>query len=97
MQAQQLSLEQMQEAAKLIEIDGSEAYETVCRRFGEQVAQLLLVAHIRRNYGSMDSYPPNPSINAGLAVSLRKHGIKISAPQTRKSDPVAELTGDVVA
>ncbi|TSC83245.1 MAG: hypothetical protein G01um101419_75 [Parcubacteria group bacterium Gr01-1014_19] len=76
-----LSLAQMQEAAKLIEIDGVEAYQTVCRKFGEQVAQLVLVAHLRRSYGSTDSYPPNPSINPAVEVFLRKHGITISDPQ----------------
>ncbi len=72
-----LSLEQMQEAAKMVEVDGVEAYRSVSLKFGEEVARLLLVAHLRRGFGAMATYPPNPSINAAVEVSLRKSGIQI--------------------
>lgn len=70
-----LTLQQMQEAAKLIEIDGVEAYHTTVSRFGLEVAQLLLVAHLRRCFGAMDSYPPNPEIESQVTEQLRKLGL----------------------
>ncbi len=52
------------EAAKMIETDGVEAYHTVSERFGSDVAGALLVAFIRRNLGSMDTFPAREEITA---------------------------------
>ena len=70
-----LTLQQMQEAAKLIEIDGKAAYHTSVSRFGPEVAQLLLVAHLRRVLGAMDSSPSNPEIDGLVIEHLRKLGL----------------------
>ena len=65
----------MQEAARLIEIDGDEAFETVSRRFGESVALLLLVAHLRRGFGAMKAYPPDPEIEGKVLARLQELGL----------------------
>ncbi|NTW22697.1 hypothetical protein HGA34_04135 [Candidatus Falkowbacteria bacterium] len=57
-----LSIEEMNEAARLVEIDGIEAYATVSKVYGEETAMLLIVAHLRRAHGSMDGFPPDPPV-----------------------------------
>jgi predicted NAD-dependent protein-ADP-ribosyltransferase YbiA (DUF1768 family) len=59
-----LTIEDMNEAARLIEIDGVEAYATVARKYGNETAKLLIVAHLRRAHGSMDGFPPDPALKA---------------------------------
>lgn len=70
-----LSIQDMQEAAKWIEVDGDEAYRAVSQRYGEDVAKLLLIAHLRRSLGSMEGYPPNPDIDQKVEVLLSEKGI----------------------
>lgn len=70
-----LSIGDMQEAAKLIEVDGDEAYHAVSARYGEDVARLLLVAHLRRSFGAMESFPSDPSIDGRVEDFLRERGI----------------------
>lgn len=74
-QMRTLSIEEMQAAAKLIEVDGNEAFKTVSARFGEDAAKLLLIAHLRRSRGSMDVYPPPPSIDRRVEEDLQRLGI----------------------
>jgi hypothetical protein len=52
-----------QAAAKMIEIDGIEAYHIVSERYGQDTALQLLVAHLRRSFGSMETYPSNSEID----------------------------------
>lgn len=63
------------EAAKMIETDGVEAYHTVSERFGSDVAGVLLVAFIRRNQGSMDTFPAREDIVIKTDEILSKHGL----------------------
>jgi hypothetical protein len=70
-----LTIQEMQDAAKRIEIDADEAYRTVTRLYGEDVAKLLLIAHLRRAFGAMDQYPPSPDINQKVEDFLREKGI----------------------
>lgn len=70
-----LSLADAQAAAKMIEIDGIEAFQTACR-YGFDAAYLLLVAHLRRALGSTASYPPDPGIDAQVKQMLIRHGIE---------------------
>jgi hypothetical protein len=70
-----LSLADAQAAARLIEIDGSEAYQTVSRKYGKDVAFLLLVSHIRHNLGSTQSFPPDSAIDGKVEEILRESNI----------------------
>lgn len=70
-----LSIVEMQTAAKMIEVDGDEGYHACCRSFGEEVATLLLVAHLRRSFGSMESFPSDPAIDERVEHHLRESGI----------------------
>jgi hypothetical protein len=66
-----LAIAEMQEAARLVEINGDEAFHSVKDRFGEEVALLLAIAHLRRNFGSMQTYPPDPSIDRRVVLHLQ--------------------------
>lgn len=50
-------------AAKAIEADGIEGFNKARQIIGDEVAFALLVAHIRRGYGSMGSWPADPDID----------------------------------
>jgi hypothetical protein len=71
-----LTIEQMQAAVKLIEIDGDDAFNAVRDQYGEQVARLILIAHLRRSFGSMNSYPPHPAIDTQVERFLADKGIR---------------------
>ncbi|MHA2427582.1 MAG: hypothetical protein ACXADB_06130 [Candidatus Hermodarchaeia archaeon] len=62
-------------AAKMIELDAEEAFHTCCDRFGFDVAGMLLVAFLRRSYGSMDSYPSSDDVLDKVRTHLREAGI----------------------
>ncbi|MBI5138734.1 MAG: hypothetical protein HZA95_02970 [Candidatus Vogelbacteria bacterium] len=49
-------------AAKLIEEEGSEGLLSASVIVGEGVATALLISHLRRSLGSMDTYPARPEI-----------------------------------
>lgn len=69
-------LTQFHEAAKMIEADGIEAYYSVCERFGEDIAGALLIAHLRRAWGSMKGgWPPSPELVEEVNRVLREDGI----------------------
>lgn len=55
-------LERFHQAAKMIETDGVEAYHLVSQKFGSDIAAALLIAFIRHNNGSMDTYPPREDV-----------------------------------
>ena len=63
------------DAAKMIETDGIEAYHTVSERFGNDIASALLIAHIRRNLGSMDTFPAKEEVVSQTNEILNKHGL----------------------
>jgi len=44
------ALERAHAAAKMIEVDGIEGYHSCCQRFGEDVANALVVMFLRRSY-----------------------------------------------
>jgi len=66
-----LSLEKIQNAAKMIEADGDEAYFSVRQRYGKEVASILLVAHLRRSFGSMKTFPPDHDIDEKVSKFVR--------------------------
>lgn len=45
-------------AIKLIEVDGEEGYFTCRGKYGAELANVLLIAHLRRRHGSEIGYPP---------------------------------------
>lgn len=61
----------MNEAARMIEIDGLEAYQAICDRYGNEWATLLSVAHLRRQLGSCETYPPDPSIDEKVIALMK--------------------------
>ncbi len=61
-QISEADLERFHDAAKIIEIDAEHGYLTCKRRFGHEVATALLVAFYRREFGSMESYPPRDEV-----------------------------------
>lgn len=50
-------------AAKAIESDGTEGFRKAINFVGTEVALALLLAHLRRNHGSMQGWPADPSID----------------------------------
>ena len=71
------SLERLQQAAKIIEVEGISGYPLVVRSFGEEVASAVLVAHLRVTMGSMESFPPNPQIDERVKALLESKNIHL--------------------
>jgi len=59
-------------AATMIEKDGTEAFQRVSELYGEKVATILIVAHIRRSLGSMRTYPPEVSISKMVNEKMKR-------------------------
>ncbi|TSC51886.1 MAG: hypothetical protein LiPW41_653, partial [Parcubacteria group bacterium LiPW_41] len=65
----------LQHAAKAIEVHGIEGYPLVVSSFGEEVANTVLVTHLRITMGSMEGFPPNPEIDERVKVLLESKNI----------------------
>ena len=63
------------DAARKIEADGAEAYQTVSRLYGIEVANLLLVAHLRRGYNPSGQWPSPPDVVEKVNACLEKIGL----------------------
>ncbi len=74
---QTLSLADCQDAARMIEIDDFDAYRSVAKKYGVDVANVLIVAHFRRAFGSVETYQPDPDINEKIRAALEQHSIHI--------------------
>ncbi len=72
------NLDEIQAAAKLIEADGDQGFWTTSQLYGEEIAIVLLVAHLRRSYGSMETHPASPEIERRVNDHLKEIGIRIS-------------------
>ena len=70
-----MSFEKINDACRLIEVEGIEGYQTASQRFGKEVADLLLIAHLRRSHGAMTSYPPDPTIIQRVLADLEESGL----------------------
>jgi hypothetical protein len=66
-------LERFHQAAKIIEIDAEQGYLTCRDRFGYEIATALLVAFYRREFGSMDGYPPRDEVIDKTNELLKEH------------------------
>ena len=71
------SLERLQRAAEMIETEGIDGYSSVVRYCGNEIANALLIAHLRRSMGSMNSYPPDPAIDGKVREFLESNNIHL--------------------
>lgn len=62
-------------AAKLIEYDAAEGVQTCTERYGRDIAGALLVAFLRRSFGSFDSFPAPDDIIEKVNSFLREKGL----------------------
>ncbi len=69
------TITKLHNAAKIIEVDGDEGVQAATRVAGEEVAIALLIAHLRRASGSMETYPPNPNIELQVNRLLEGKGL----------------------
>lgn len=69
------SLERLQKAAKIIEVEGINGYASAVSLFGEEVANAVLIAHLRVTMGSMENFPPDPNIDERLKKFLESKNI----------------------
>lgn len=53
----QNDMQRYHDAAKMIETDGIYAYNTVSKKYGEEIANFLVVAFLRRNHNPSDQWP----------------------------------------
>ena len=65
----------LQQAAKIIEVDGLAGINTATKLVGEETALSLLIAHLRVNFGSLKSYPADPIVDEKVLCVLRMHGL----------------------
>jgi len=67
--------ERFNAAAKMIEADADQAYRTCRKKYGPDAAGMLLVAFLRRAYGSMESWPPSDEVVDKVRARLEEVGI----------------------
>ena len=72
-----MTFDQINAASKLIEIDGIGAFNTVASRYGREAALLLVTSHLRRGLGSMNSFPPDPSIDNRVREALEAYSVDL--------------------
>lgn len=66
-----MHVEILQQAAKLIEADGTEGLHATAQLVGMPAALALLITHLRRGYGSMSGgYPADPEIDTKVVRVL---------------------------
>lgn len=66
------ALERAHAAARMIELDGIEGYHTCCDRFGEDVANALVVAFLRQQYSGAEG----PHQVRDLAIGQTDNALK---------------------
>lgn len=67
-----LSAEEINDAAKKIELDGPDAFHAVGEMYGYQIARTLVVSYIRKQSGADRSYPPDPLIDKLVIETLKE-------------------------
>jgi len=72
-----MTKEKMMEAAKAIEADGVDGFETATKIVGRDIAVGMLIVHLRANFGGRNSQPAKPSIDGAVYRSLDSEGITI--------------------
>ena len=71
------SLERLQKAAEIIETEGIDGYSSVVRSYGSEVANAVLVTHLRITMGSMESFPPDPAIDKRVKEFLESKNVHL--------------------
>lgn len=66
-----LKLEQYHAACKLIEVDGLDGIKSAANLVGTEIALVLGIAHVRRNLGSIDTYPAREGIDEDANAILK--------------------------
>ena len=67
------SLGRIQKGIKILETEGAGGISTASNILGTEGAIAALIAGIRVNLGSMNSSPPDPSIDDKVALILTKN------------------------
>ena len=63
----------VQRAAKCIEEEGVEGFDEAQDIVGYEYALVLITAHLRRAYGSMEGFPPDPAIDQKVWADLTQY------------------------
>ena len=62
-------------ASKIIEEEGTDGIQTVIRLVGLKPAMALLITHLRRSFGSMNSFPADPHIYEKVKQILEQENL----------------------
>ena len=73
-----MTLDDMHAAAKIIETDGFEGYQTCTRKYGPQVAQLLLVAWLRSTYNPERRWPEPEDLKDRVNRALADQHVQVN-------------------
>lgn len=72
----QRDFEQFNHAAKMIEADGTQAYWSCRDKYGEKVANALIIAWLRSRFNDKpDQYPPPEDLPKKVAKALIEAGL----------------------
>jgi hypothetical protein len=69
------TLERWDAAAKIIEYDGVGGYWTCRQRYGEDIANVLIVAHLRQTLNPEGQYPAGEHVFAEMEKILKQEGL----------------------
>jgi hypothetical protein len=68
-------LEKFHLAAKIIETDSMEGVRSATAVAGEDIVVAILIAVLRREFGSIETYPARPEIEGKVNKELAKAGL----------------------
>ena len=71
-----LTLQQLQDASRRIEVGLEMAYPTVAEQFGPDVARALIVAHLRRDFGATTDEMPDSMVEGRVENWLDEHDLR---------------------
>jgi hypothetical protein len=69
--------ERWHHAAKLIEVDGVNAYWACRERYGEDIANVLIIAFLRRNFNPNEQFPIPEEVTKKTNYTLCREGLMI--------------------
>ncbi len=70
-----MNIDRLFQASKTIEEEGIDGIHTTIELVGKQTALSLLITHLRRGFGSMNSYPAGPEIDEKVKAVLIKNNL----------------------
>src|ERR1700721_3048866 len=77
--------ERYHEAAKLIEANGIEGYKTCFNRFGQDIADALMVAWLRRRNTETNALMSPEKVIEQVNIALIEHGILKDRPNEERA------------